>query len=132
MEIITHSTEETKKFASEIAKKIKLGDTLALYGDLGTGKTTFTRYLVESLGLKNRVQSPTFVIARKYEHINHIDLYRITSEKEVEDLGIEETLEDRGSITIIEWPELAEKILPENTIRIYFEYIDENSRKIRI
>lgn len=132
MEIITRSTEETKKLASEIAKKIKLGDTLALYGDLGSGKTTFTRYLIESLGLKNRVQSPTFVIARKYGHINHVDLYRMTSEKEVEDLGIKEVLEDKNSITIIEWPELAEKLLPENTIRIYFEYVDENSRKIRI
>ncbi len=132
MEIITRSTKETKKLASEIAEKTKLGDTLALYGDLGSGKTTFTRYLVESLGLKNRVQSPTFVIARKYGHVNHIDLYRMTSEKEVEDLGIKEMLEDKNSITIIEWPELAERLLPENTIRIYFEYVDENSRKIRI
>ncbi|MBU0535140.1 MAG: tRNA (adenosine(37)-N6)-threonylcarbamoyltransferase complex ATPase subunit type 1 TsaE [Patescibacteria group bacterium] len=132
MEIITHSTEETKKLASEIAEKTKLGDTLALYGDLGSGKTTFTRYLVESLGLKNRVQSPTFVIARKYGHVNHIDLYRIISEKEVGDLGIKEMIEDENSIMIIEWPELAENLLPENTIRIYFEYVDENSRKIRI
>lgn len=132
METITRSIEETKKLASEIAKKTKLGNTLALYGDLGSGKTTFTRYLIESLGLKNRVQSPTFVIARKYGHINHIDLYRMTSEKKVEDLGIKEMLEDKNSITIIEWPELAEKLLPENTTRIYFEYVDENSRKIRI
>jgi len=132
MEIITHSTEETKKFASEIAKKIQLGSTLALYGDLGSGKTTFTKYLVESFGLKNRVQSPTFVIVRKYDHINHVDLYRLTSEGEVEDLGLEEMLDDKKAITIIEWPELAEKLLPENTTRIYFEYVDENSRKIRI
>jgi tRNA threonylcarbamoyladenosine biosynthesis protein TsaE len=132
MEIITHSSEETKKLASEIAGRTKIGDTLALYGDLGSGKTTFTRYLVESLGLKNRVQSPTFVIARKYGYINHIDLYRITSEKEVEDLGMKEILEDRSCITIIEWPELSEKMLPENTVRIYFEHVDENSRKIRI
>lgn len=132
MEIITHSTKETKKFASEIAKNIKPGDVLALYGDLGSGKTTFTRYLVEHLGLKNRVQSPTFVIVRKYEHVNHIDLYRLTSEKEVEDLGMAEMLEDKNLISIIEWPELAEKLLPKNTTKIYFEYIDENTRKIRI
>lgn len=132
MEIITRSTEETKKLASEIAKKTKLGDVVALYGDLGSGKTTFTRYLVESLGLKNRVQSPTFVIARRYGQVNHVDLYRLTSEKEVEDLGLKETLDDKNSITIIEWPELAEKMLPEDAVRIYFEYVDENSRKIRI
>jgi len=132
MEIITNSTEETRKFAYQIAKKIKPGDILALYGDLGSGKTTFVRFLVEALGLKNRVQSPTFVIIRKYRNLNHIDLYRLTSEEEVKDLGLGEILNDKDSITVIEWPELAEKILPVNTKRIYFEYVDENIRKIKI
>ncbi|MFZ2664209.1 MAG: tRNA (adenosine(37)-N6)-threonylcarbamoyltransferase complex ATPase subunit type 1 TsaE [Patescibacteria group bacterium] len=132
MEIITHSTQETKEFAGKIAKDIKLGVVIALYGDLGSGKTTFTRFLVEALGIRSRVQSPTFVIARKYEKINHVDLYRLTTEKEVEDLGFKEMIEDKESITIIEWPDLAEKLLPKDTLRIYFEYVDENSRKIRI
>jgi len=132
MEIITGSTEETKKFACEIAKKTKSGDVLALYGDLGSGKTTFTRYFVEALGFKNRVQSPTFVIARKYGNVNHVDLYRLTSEKEVEELGLEELLADKKAITIIEWPELSEKLLPKNTSKIHFEYVDENTRKINL
>lgn len=132
MEIITNSTEETREFAYQIAKKTKPGDTLALYGDLGSGKTTFVRFLVEALGLKNRVQSPTFVIIRKYGNLNHIDLYRLTSEEEVKDLGLGEILNDRDSITVIEWPELTEEILPVNTKRIYFEYVDENIRKIKI
>lgn len=132
MEIITHSTEETKKFACQIAKKVRPGSVLALYGDLGSGKTTFVRFLVEALGVKNKVQSPTFVIARKYGKVNHVDLYRLTTEKEVEDVGIEEILKDKNTVTVIEWPELAEKFLPRDTIRIYFEYVDENSRKIKL
>jgi len=132
MENITKSTEETKKIAIEIAKKIKPGTTVALYGDLGSGKTTFTRYFVQALGIENRVQSPTFVVARKYGDINHVDLYRLTTEEEAVDIGIEEMLEDIDKITIIEWPEIIEELLPEETIKIYFEYIDENTRKITI
>ena len=132
MENITKSTGETKKLAIEIAKKIKPGTTVALYGDLGSGKTTFTRYFVQALGIENRVQSPTFVVARKYGDINHVDLYRLTTEEEAVDIGIEEMLEDIDKITIIEWPEIIEELLPEETIKIYFEYIDENTRKITI
>jgi len=132
MENITQSTGETKELAFEIAKKIKKGDVIALYGDLGSGKTTFTRYFVEGLGLKNRVQSPTFVVARKYSDVNHVDLYRLTSEEEARDIGIEEMIDDENSITIIEWPEIIENLLPDKTVKIYFEYIDENTRKITI
>ena len=132
MENITQSTGETKRLAYKIARKLKLGDVVALYGDLGSGKTTFTRFLVEGLGMENRVQSPTFVIARKYGNVNHVDLYRLSSEEEVRDIGIEEMINDKNTVTVIEWPELAEKFLPKNTIKIYFEYVDENTRKITI
>ena len=132
MESITKSTEETKRLAIELAGKVHKGSVLALYGNLGSGKTTFTRYFVEALGLNNRVQSPTFVVARKYGYVNHVDLYRLTDENEAKDIGIEEILTDSDSITLIEWPEIIENILPEKTIKIYFEYIDENTRKIAI
>lgn len=132
MEKITKSTEETKKLAVELAGKIKHGAVLALYGDLGSGKTTFTRYLVSALGYSGRVQSPTFVVARKYGNINHVDLYRMTTKEEALDIGIEEMLSDKDSTTIIEWPEIVEDLFPENVIKIYFEYIDENSRRIKI
>ena len=130
MEIITNSAQETKQLAEKLAKKAKRGDVYALYGDLGSGKTTFTRYFVEALGIKNRIQSPTFVIARKYDFVNHLDLYRITNEQELREFGLQEYLEDSDSITLMEWPELAENFLPQNTIRIKFEYVNENSRKI--
>ncbi|MBU1133237.1 tRNA (adenosine(37)-N6)-threonylcarbamoyltransferase complex ATPase subunit type 1 TsaE [Patescibacteria group bacterium] len=132
MEVITNSTKETKDLAERLAKDIKPGVTLALYGDLGSGKTTFTRFLVEALGSDARVQSPTFVVARKYKNINHIDLYRLTTKEEVRDIGIEEFLSDKEGINIIEWPELAEEFLPKDTVRIYFEYVDDEKRKIRI
>ena len=136
MEVSTHSTQETKKLAIEIAKKIAKGSIIALYGDLGAGKTVFTRNLAEALGFKSRVQSPTFVIARRYRSdglaLNHIDLYRLTSKQEAEDIGMEDFLKSPENITVIEWPEIIEEILPKKTIRIYFEYTGENERKIKI
>ncbi len=136
MEVISHSIQETKKLACEIAKKVKGGGVIALYGDLGSGKTTFTKYLVETLGVKARVQSPTFVLVRKYGterlKINHVDLYRLVSREEVLDIGIEEILDDSKAVTVIEWPELIKDLLPVDTTSIHFEYLDENARKITL
>ena len=84
------------------------------------------------MGIDKRVQSPTFVIARKYGNIDHVDLYRLGTEDEVKDIGLKEMIEDKDSVTVIEWPEVAESLLPKDTLRIYFEYVDETSRKIRI
>jgi tRNA threonylcarbamoyladenosine biosynthesis protein TsaE len=139
MEFISETPEDFKKLAGEIAENLTPNDVLALYGDLGAGKTTFTRYLVECLGISARVQSPTFVIARKYNGsgkyintVNHIDLYRVSSEDEIDDLGLDEIIREPSSVTVIEWPEMAEKYLPENVIKMYFEYFEENQRKITI
>lgn len=137
-EFTSKSTEDTREIAQEIAKALKQGDILALYGDLGSGKTTFTSYLVHALGLENRVQSPTFVIARKYQGgegeikvVNHLDLYRLTSVEEVEDIGLTEMFDEEG-VTIIEWPEIAETLLPERVKVLEFSYVDENERKIKL
>lgn len=142
MEITTSFTKETQKLAFELAKKIKPGDVLALYGDLGSGKTTFTSYLVSALGIESRVQSPSFVIIRKYSNadvsksniktVYHIDLYRLTKKEELEDLGLEELFYEENAVSIIEWPELAEDLLPEGVITMKFEYLDENIRKINV
>ena len=139
MEVITTSAIQTKEFASKIAVKARPGDVYALIGDLGSGKTTFTRFFVEALGFESRVQSPTFVILRKYTTnsgdiavVNHFDLYRIQSIEEIVDLGFEELITERNSISIIEWPELILDKLPKNAKIINFEYIGENERKITI
>jgi len=136
MEILSHSPKETKEFARRIAKKIKPGMTVALYGELGSGKTTFTRFLIEALGLSSRVQSPTFVIAKQYIGnkmvVNHIDLYRLTNSDEIEDLGLEEMFEDDSAINIIEWPELIEKLLPKDAINLIFSTEGKGVRRVHV
>jgi tRNA threonylcarbamoyladenosine biosynthesis protein TsaE len=161
MEKVVISTEDTEILAGRIAKNLKPGTVLALYGNLGSGKTTFTSFLVKALGIDAKVQSPSFVLARIYEQtnnidktpsptqkkdnqkalslnsrkiekVNHLDLYRLQNASELADLGLEEYFTQQNSITIIEWPELAEALLPINTIRLSFEDLGENTRKISI
>ena len=144
MEKITHSLDETRKIAQDIAESLKPGYLITLRGNLGTGKTTFTRFLVKALGINARVQSPSFVIARRYEDeiasnragikvVNHIDLYRLQDSAEVEDLDLGQYFGQPTEITIIEWPEIAEEMLPtQNRIDIFFEDLGENTRKIQI
>lgn len=138
MEVLSSSTDKTKELAGRIAKQLVPGDVLALYGDLGSGKTTFTRHLVDALGIDARVQSPTFVIVRKYsidayqeiKIVNHVDLYRINLPEEVQDIGLGELFSAENAITVIEWPELAEDLLPKNIKSIYFKDVDEGIRLI--
>ena len=138
MEVISRSTEDTKRLAESLAAGLKNNSVIALYGELGSGKTTFTTYLVKALGLDVRVQSPTFVIVRKYSNegkigiVNHIDLYRLTSKEEVGEIGIAELIKDFNTITIIEWPEMAEHLLPVGTVKVKFETVDENTRRIYV
>lgn len=139
MEILSISAEETQKLAGTVAEKLKPGDVILLYGDLGSGKTTFARYLVSALGIPSRVQSPTFVLMRKYsgglgeiKNVNHLDLYRITDPSEVSELGLQEIFSEKDSITLVEWPELVLTYLPEKHVSIRFETIDENTRSINV
>ncbi len=139
MEYLSKTPEDTKKLAGSIAEKLKPGDILSLKGDLGAGKTTFTRYLSEALSIPARIQSPTFVVARKYtggkntiKTINHIDLYRLTNREEVEEIGLKEIIDEENSITVIEWPELIEDLLPEKTIVIKFEHLEGDLRKFYV
>ena len=148
MEIITNSTNETKELATKIAKKLKPSCCVLFYGDLGFGKTTFIRYLVESLGFKDRVQSPTFIILRTYNKIssgskvslpikkvNHLDLYRLSNVSEFYDQEFDQLLNERDSITLIEWPHLVAKELEQSfidVVKIKIEYLDENKRKFSI
>ena len=147
-EFISNSAEGTKKFAGEFAKKLKPGDILALYGDLGTGKTTFIQGLVASLGYKDKVFSPTFIFVRPYKISEsgiasrdqekkikifyHIDLYRIEKPADLKTIGIEEFLNEGDSVSAIEWPERIENGLPARTVKIRFAYIDETKRGITV
>lgn len=117
-----------KKFAAGLAKKIsaqslgKHAKVIALVGDLGAGKTTFTQGFLKALGVKRRIISPTFLIIRpyalratRYERAIHIDCYRLHKPQELLSLGFKEILKNPAHIVLIEWPELVKKYLPKNT-----------------
>ncbi len=133
---ITNSFEETQQLGKDIAQKIKYGGILALYGDLGSGKTTFVQGLAKGLGIRQKIISPTFIISRKYDSkersFYHIDLYRIGEKSDIENIGLSEIINDKSNIAAIEWPEKIENLLPKNSIRIYFMYLKDDQRSIKI
>ena len=131
--------EDTKNLSKNISKIIKSGDVIFLYGEIGTGKTTFTRFVINYFESKNRIKSsevlsPTFNIVYDYdigkEKILHYDLYRLKNYNEISQLGMFETSNE--SIKIIEWPELI-KIKPKDRIDIFFQYSKlTNARDVKI
>ena len=137
--IILSSEKKTEELASQFFQKLKPGNTIFLYGEIGVGKTTFIRYLInkfqENDNLKiTEVTSPTFSLLNEYQlqkmRINHYDLFRVKSNKEIKDLDIFEN--NNRSITLIEWPEIIEK-KPKNLIELFFEYEkDYLSRSVQI
>lgn len=135
MEIRTTSEKQTQKVAENFAKKLKIGDIIALYGDLGAGKTQFFKGLARGLGIRQRVTSPTFVFLKTYnikgKTINHVDLYRSENISDLGEIGLEEIFESKD-ITVIEWADRLEGNLPKNRIDVHIETIDENKRKIVI
>ena len=134
--MITNSAEETMLIGEKLAKKLKPGDVVALYGNLGSGKTTFTKGIGKGLGVKDskRINSPTFVLIKEYDGkipLYHLDLYRMDDLKEIENLAIEEYIYGNG-ITVIEWAEKIKSILPENHISVKFKVKGVSEREILI
>lgn len=132
---ISKNEKDTLEFAKEFAKTLKSGDIILLDGDLGAGKTVFTKGIVTKLsnGTITAV-SPTFVLVNVYNTkpiINHFDLYRIESEDELFAIGIEEYLYSDG-ISIVEWPNRASDIFPASAIKVNITKLDDNKRKIEI
>lgn len=133
---ILRSVDSTNHLANLIASKSKKGDVITLKGDLGTGKTTFTRGFINSFyAQKENVQSPTFNILQTYtigeNEIWHYDLYRLKNENELNELGIEEAFSK--AITLIEWPEIMRNKLPKHRLEISLSMsVDNTSRKITL
>ncbi len=131
---VSHSEKETESFAENFAKSLKAGDVVAFEGDLGAGKTAFTRGLARGLGCTDSVSSPTFAIVNEYSGaipLFHFDMYRIESLGELYSIGFFEYL-DRGGVCAIEWSENIYSALPQNTVFVSLEHISENVRKIEV
>src|SRR3990167_4919976 len=134
-ERITSSPTETKEWAEALAKAITPPKILALFGNLGAGKTTFIQGLAKGLGIRGRVLSPTFIFIRPYKlskgyKFYHVDLYRLISEKDAKSIGLTEILGDKNAIVAMEWPEKIENLLPKGMISIKIEELDETKRKL--
>ena len=123
-EFILNNVDEMRKWASDFAKSLKTPSVVALHGNLGMGKSEIARTVIKTLrGEDTVVPSPTFTIVQSYDGISHFDLYRIQDESELTEIGLMHAIEN--DITLIEWPDIAKYMLPENTIHIYIsEYND--------
>lgn len=134
MEWISKSTEQTEEIGRKFADRLSEGTVVALFGDLGVGKTAFTRGLTQGLKVCDRVTSPTFAIVNEYQGrlpVFHFDMYRLSSADELYDIGWEDYLK-RGGVCIIEWSERIQDVLPEDAFYIDIEMIDATTRKISI
>ena len=143
--IITKSAVQTKQFALLLAKKVARmksdhARVVALTGNLGAGKTTFVQGFAVALGIKEKIQSPTFVLMKIYllnarknlKHLVHIDAYRIETSSEMEHLGLRDLLEDQDAIILIEWADRIKKLLPKDTTWIMFEHGKKLNERIMI
>ena len=129
------SEKKTEELADKILKKLKVGDVVFLYGEIGVGKTTFIKYLINGFQKENKlklteVTSPTFTLLNEYQinhiKINHYDLFRLKSVKETKNLGLFEN--NTNLITLIEWPQIIEK-KPKNLIELNFKYEDDHKKR---
>lgn len=129
---ISESAADTEKIAAELAKLILPGDTVALFGGLGAGKTAFTRGFAKGLGYGGEVTSPTFAIVHEYLggrlNIYHFDMYRIESFDELYSTGYFEYLES-GGVVITEWSENIENVLPDRYYRVGISNPEQNDRR---
>ncbi len=129
------SEKKTEELALKIRKKLKIGSIVFLYGEMGVGKTTFIKYLINNLQKENKlkqteVTSPTFNLLNEYQikhmKISHYDLYRLKTDKELKNLGLFE--DSSNTITLVEWPQLI-KEKPKNLIELIFKYEDDHKKR---
>lgn len=135
MELHINNLADIRTTARQFIDAMEGRTIFALYGKMGVGKTTFTKALCEELGVQDVINSPTFAIVNEYEDghgrpIYHFDFYRIKRLTEAYDIGFEEYL-DSGCLCLIEWPELIEDLLPEETVRVTIEEQEDGTRIIR-
>ncbi|MBR4516413.1 MAG: tRNA (adenosine(37)-N6)-threonylcarbamoyltransferase complex ATPase subunit type 1 TsaE [Bacteroidaceae bacterium] len=137
MEITIENTEGLAAAARQFVEAMGERRIFAFYGKMGAGKTTFIKAICEALGVEDVVTSPTFAIVNEYgadgafDRVYHFDFYRIKNLREAYDIGCEEYFYS-GCPCFIEWPELVEELLPENTVNVSIEVRDDESRLVKI
>lgn len=136
MKIAIHSERAMQEFGKKLSKLLTGGMTLELIGDVGAGKTTLTRSIARGMGVTDPIHSPTFTISNRYEAptgllLAHYDFYRLNDAGIMKD-ELAEVLEDRNTITIIEWGDIVEEILPDNRVTIRIRSDSENSRQLHL
>ena len=133
--ITTHSPQQTQRLAQQLSSQLKGGEVLALVGELGAGKTEFTKGLAKAFGVKQAITSPTFVLMKVYEgkrkkekgkrtedvRLVHIDCYRLQSPEELVDIGAAEYFGQKDTVVIIEWADRVKKILPRQVVWVKFK-----------
>jgi len=141
MKYSSKNAQETEKLGKKLVSKLRGGETIALTGDLGSGKTVFAKGVAKALGIRKKITSPTFVLWRLYQipkpgrikYLCHIDLYRLTQSQDILALGINEYWQRKDTVCLIEWAEKIKRFLPrKNLFLVKFEISDLNTRKIII
>ena len=133
--MITHSPAETRALGARLARLLLPGDVLVLEGDLGAGKSEFTRGIARGLGIEGPVASPSFTILNVYDEgripLYHFDWYRLSGEDELYDMGLDEYLGGDG-VAVVEWPSRCPEAVPEDHLLIRIIPVDETSREITL
>ena len=131
----THSPAETRALGRQLAQCLQPGDVLLLYGDLGAGKSEFTRGIAEGLGVTSTVTSPSFTILNVYEEgripLYHFDWYRLESVEELYEMGMDEYLGGDG-VAVVEWPTQCPEAIPETHLAVHITPAGENEREISL
>ena len=138
LEKIVHSPQQSEKIARQLAEKLNPGDVVALYGELGTGKTFLVKAICRFFKMSQEATSPSFTIINEYfnqrgMYIYHFDFYRLENEAELQNLGLDEFFY-ADYICMIEWPEKIQNYMPESRWEVYLDFVDDEpeARKIRI
>lgn len=135
MVIVSRSVQETEQVGRDISDKIEKGRVISLRGSLGAGKTVFAKGFARALGISEAIVSPTFTLVQEYDgkiKMYHLDLYRLSGEDEFESMGGEDFLYPSDGVTLIEWSEKIEDMLPDDTVYVNITINDDLTRKIEI
>lgn len=139
LDLVSHSPEQTKQFAATLARQLRGGDVIFLHGPLGSGKTTFVQGLARGLGVREYVQSPTFILLMEHRgmtaegtpvRLYHVDLYRLEETSELTTLGLEDCLDDPQGIVVIEWAERLPPSWVDEYLIVQFEPLAETKRRL--